>query len=69
LTGLVDLDLSNGFFVDHNISDVSPLFFLTDLARLNLEGNDNIPCSQLYQLDSILGPGVVMHPDACSPLN
>ncbi len=63
LTGLVDLDLSDQYFADHNITDVSPLFSLTGLTGLDLTGNDGIPCTQLDQLDVILGPGVVVRPN------
>jgi hypothetical protein len=65
LTGLEDIDLSDGYFKDNDITDVTPLYSLTGLSSLDLTGNDSIPCSQLDQLDVILGPGVVVRPSDC----
>jgi len=63
LAGLTNLA---GLYLDYNqISSISPLAELTNLTQLNLSSNDDIPCAELDNIESILGAGVVMRPASC----
>lgn len=48
------------------ITDITPLLFLGELAALNLEGNDRLPCKDLANLKSqMAGEQNLIAPERC----
>jgi Leucine-rich repeat (LRR) protein len=50
---------------DNDLDDVSALFSLSSLTRLDLSGNPDIPCNALDVLETILGSSAVIRPSDC----
>ncbi|NKB33807.1 MAG: hypothetical protein GKR91_11980 [Pseudomonadales bacterium] len=61
LLDLATLDLSNNPF-----TDISLLENLTNLTALDLTGNDTLQCTDLDDLETVLGAGVVTRPESCA---
>jgi Leucine-rich repeat (LRR) protein len=60
LQRITDLDLS-----DNDLNFVLPLGDLATLNRLDLRGNDNIPCTELDELETRFDAGVLIRPALC----
>jgi len=59
-SNLTSLSLTN-----NAITLLNELSGLTNLTSLDLSGNTSLECSQLGDLDGVLGAGVITHPSSC----
>ncbi len=50
--------------INNEIIDIAPLFNMTGLISVSLSGNNNIPCSQLKQLQNRMGSNLLA-PESC----
>ena len=53
------------YTADNDILDIDQLFYLPELTFVDLDGNTNIPCEQLNELEQILGPDGMLWPMTC----
>ena len=60
LTDLTSLDLT-----DNGFTDITALQSLTNLTSLDLTGNDQVLCTDLDDLETALGVGIVTRPATC----
>jgi len=66
LTGLANFsNLTSLSLTNNAITLLNELSGLTNLTSLDLSGNISLECSQLGDLDGVLGAGVITHPSSC----